>query len=134
MIAGASKGRWWSVLVGFGDVYLLRDVLSDWLLGEAANSDSGTFGPLFGETAAWLKNAKIVANLSFVLTFCRTWWTPEMQFCQGIGPWQKNVLEAHQKAGYRTDEYSVRVILMRWRLAVPFYFIVASYVNKSYNN
>ena len=41
-----------------------------------------------------------------------------MMFCQGIGPWQAHITVEKQKAGYRTDEYTVRVILMRLRLQV----------------
>ena len=118
LVAGASKGRWWSVILGFGDAYLLRNELSDWCLADAQASTSPTFGPLFDDTAAWLKNDKITANLAFVLAFCKSWWTPEMIFAQGTGPWQARLPMSKKLAGYRADEYSVRVVTMRWKLLV----------------
>lgn len=63
MMAGASKGRWWSVILGFGDAYIHRSAISDSCNRQAAQqgSSSGdiptfynTFGPLFETTAAWL--------------------------------------------------------------------------------
>lgn len=118
MMAGASKGRWWSVIKGFGDVYHNRSPLSDWCLKEAQDSKSATYGPLFEETAAWLVNAKVVANLAFVLAFNVVWWEPQMTFAQGIGPWQSDLPLAKQRAGYRADEYSVRTVVMRRDLQV----------------
>ena len=118
LVAGASKGRWWSVILGFGDAYFLRNELSDWCLAEAQASTSPTFGPLFEDTAAWLKKANITANLRLVLSFCKSWWTPEMLFAQGIGPWQAHLPTSERLAGYRADEYSVRVVTMRWKLLV----------------
>ena len=101
-----------------GDAYLLRKELSDWCLAEAQASTSPTFGPLFEETVAWLKNEKITANLQLVLAFCKSWWTPEMMFAQGIGPWQAHLPTSEMVAGFRADEYSVRVVMMRWKLLV----------------
>ena len=50
-----------------------------------------------------------------------------MQFAQGIGPWQDHLPTSERLAGYRADEYSVRVIMMRWKILVPFfsyYFVI----------
>ena len=117
MACGASKGRWWSVVKAFGDVYRNRVKYSEWCLYMAAGANTtSTYIHIFEEAAAWLKNKKVICDLAFVLAFHVAWWDDEMLFCQGVGPWQENVPAADKKAGYRADEYSAHVVLMRRRL------------------
>jgi hypothetical protein len=41
-----------------------------------------------------------------------------MLFAEGIGPWQARLPMSKRLAGYRADEYFVRVVTMRWKLLV----------------
>jgi len=108
--------RWWSVLQGFGDVYRNRVAYSAWCIYMASHLGSAsTYQHIYLETATWLKNDKVICDLSFVLAFHETWWNAEMLFCQGIGDWQKDIPKVDQKAGYRADEFPVHVVLARRR-------------------
>ena len=113
---GASTTRWWSIVSAFGSIYRHRTVYTEWFDLMAAGEDSATFQPLFAEIATWLRVEKCIADIAFVLDFNDAWWVGEMNFAQGIGPWQSGVQRADQLAGFRADEYSVRCVLMRRRL------------------
>ena len=113
---GASTTRWWSIVSAFGSIYRHRTVYIEWFDLMAAGNDSPTFQPLFVEIAKWLRVEKCIADIAFVLDFNDAWWVGEMNFAQGIGPWQSGVQRADQLAGFRADEYSVRCVLMRRRL------------------
>ena len=114
---GASKSRWWSVVQSFGDVYRNREAYSDWCIFMANGAKStSSYKAIFEEAATWLQNQKVTADLAFVLGFNIAFWDPEMKFCQGIGPWQKDLPAVKQKAGYRADEYSVHAVLARRKL------------------
>lgn len=113
---GASTTRWWSIVAAFGSIYRHRAVYIAWFNLMASGNDSPTFQPLFADIAKWLRVEKCIADIAFVLDFNDAWWVAEMQFAQGIGPWQAPLGRADQLAGFRADEYSVRCVLMRRRL------------------
>ena len=82
--------RWWSVLQGFSDVNRNRVAYSAWCIYMASHLGSAsTYQHIYLETETWLKNDKVICDLSFVLAFHKTWWNAEILFCQGIGDWQK---------------------------------------------
>ena len=115
---GASKGRWWSVVQGFSDVYHHRVAYSAWCIYMASylGTTSSTYQHIYIEAGQWLQNDKVICDLSFVLAFHEAWFNAEMLFCQGIGPWQAGIPEVDQKAGYRADEFVVHVVMARRRL------------------
>jgi len=67
---GASKGRWWSVVQSFSDVYLHRAAYRGWCEHMAkALGTSCTYQHIYVETTSWLQNDKVICDLSFVLAF-----------------------------------------------------------------
>ena len=115
---GASKGRWWSVVQSFSDVYLHRAAYRGWCEHMAkALGTSSTYQHIYVETASWLQNDKVICDLSFVLAFHEEWWNNEMLFAQGISVWQKEVPTVHQRAGYRAAEYVTHTVLAHRKLS-----------------
>jgi len=102
MAFGASKGRWWSVIQSFGDVYNFRVAYQGWCEWMAKSlGQSCTYQHTFLEAGAWLQNDKVICDLSFMVAFHEDWWNKEMLFAQGISVWQKDVPPLYQRAGYR---------------------------------
>ena len=114
--AGASTTRWWSIVASFGDIYKHRAVYTAWFNFMTKTNKSPTFQPLFREVTTWLMDDKVMTDVAFILDFNEAWWVPEMDFAQGIGPWQRLLPREHQAAGYRCDEHGVRVVTMRRRM------------------
>ena len=119
---GASKGRWWSVIRSFGDVFTNRVAYSEWALEIANHKKGSAYEECAADLSAWLQNQKALADLAFVRGFCLWFWNDEMAFLQGIGPWQLgqhelfptlSVAKEKQLAGFRADEHGIRVVLMR---------------------
>ena len=112
---GAAKTRWWSVMAAFSDCYKNRAAYSAWC-SYMAHEHTGGYQPCFVEMAAWLKNKKSLCDMSYIIGFCATFWNAEMDWLQGIGEWQRGLPPAEQKAGFRSAEMPLRVILQRRRL------------------
>ena len=118
---GAAKTRWWSVVAAFGDCYRNRVAYSQWC-EHMAKKLAGTTGfgvgycDCFVETAGWLKNQKAMADMAFVLGFCRAFWDRNMSWMQAVAPWQSELKEERQKAGFRSAEMPLKVILQRIEL------------------
>ena len=118
---GAAKTRWWSVVAAFGDCYRNKEAYSAWC-EHMAKVLAGTTGKgvgyydCFVETAGWLKNGKAMTDMAFVVGFCRAFWDEEMAWLQDIAEWQRGLDEELQKAGFRSTEMPLRVIIQRRRL------------------
>ena len=119
---GASKGRWWSVIRSFGDVFTNRELYSKWAKDLASYKRGTAYEGCATDLASWLLNKKALTDLAFVRGFCLWFWTDEMTFLQGVGPWQLgthelfpglSVPDEKQRAGFRADEHAVRVVIMR---------------------
>ena len=116
---GAAKTRWWSVVAAFGDCYRNMCEYSLWCEHMAkvlAKTGKGGYYECFVETAGWLRNDKAMTDMAFVLGFCRAFWDDEMVWLQGIAGWQQGLDEKDQKAGFRSAEMPLRVILQRKKL------------------
>ena len=118
---GAAKTRWWSVVAAFGDCYRNKEAYSAWC-EHMAKVLAGTTGKgvgyydCFVETAGWLKNGKAMTDMAFVVGFCRAFWDEEMAWLQDIAEWQRGLDEELQRAGFRSAEMPLRVIIQRRRL------------------
>ena len=114
--AGASTTRWWSIVASFGDIYRHLEVYRAWFEFMAAGNESQTFQPLFVEVATWLRNDKVMTDIAFILDFNDAWWVPEMDFAQGLAPWQRSLDRENQHGGYRCAEQPARAVTARRRL------------------
>ncbi len=112
---GAAKTRWWSVMAAFSDCYDNRAAYSAWCT-HMAHVHSGGYHQCFVDMAGWLKNKKALCDMSFVLGFCSTFWNEEMDWLQGIGVWLRALPSTEHKAGFRSAEMPLRVVLQRRRL------------------
>jgi hypothetical protein len=80
----SSNRRGWSAVKSSGDVDHDRDNFASWSLMMASALDpASAYIPVFKELAAWMKNAKAICSLSFVLAFHGVWRDREIIFCHG---------------------------------------------------
>ena len=79
--------------------------------------NSNVFKPIFKETEEWLRSPKVIADMRFVLCFCKAFWIEEMDFAQSYAAWMvKDLSPAECLGGYRCEDYPIRIVLMFWKL------------------
>jgi len=112
-VAQGSKNRWWSVTQAFGDILHDPQFYSDFMMDQANRlKTTSTYTPLFKEVAGWLANTKVLADLTFVQTFCSYFWNDAMLFLQDRARWmaEESLEEQYQLSGYRADEMTRFVV------------------------
>ena len=114
--AKGEEGRWWSIIVGFGDVLRSRELYSDFFRYQTdCNKSTSAYTPLLKETAAWLRNPKAELDMTFVHAFCMSFYAPAMSFLQSVDEYQlEHPLDKDKHAGFRAARMT-RMIIMWYR-------------------
>ena len=112
----ASWGRWWSVIVAAGMVTGNREMLMKFLVQMANEDKSPTYAPIARQTATWLANDMLWAQLCFLQGFCHSWWDVWFCFLQRKASWMELLSSAFVSGGFRAGEMPRSVCRMRQSL------------------
>jgi hypothetical protein len=113
---GASEGRWWSVSQAAQDVFENYQAYSEFFAFMANKNDKSVYCELYKDVSAWLLNKKLHADLAYVLAHHEAWWNFEFQFAQTAAEWMKDLPVEDQVGGFRCEEYTVKVVMLRLQL------------------